>query len=131
MRFLAMIVVSLSLGCGPASPTRPIVKQVGWVELVNYYRDSRTDAEQTYGGKQVQVYLPRKSFRVHHDRIEAYLGMTDRPGCLVFEVKSGTSGGSAVLVTGICRGVVHDGIERANGINWFVRVESCVVTELN
>lgn len=130
MRFLAMILVSVMvLGCGPAHSTHRRVKQVGWVELVNHYRDNRDSSDREYLNQTIQVYLPRKSFRCEHGRVEAYFGMSGRP-CLVFE-SCQADDSKAALVTGVCRGIVHDGRERANNIQWFVLVEDCVVTELN
>lgn len=129
---LLLMMSLFAVGCGPAEQTRrDRAKQVGWVELVNQYRDSRDDADREYLDKPVQVYLPRMSYRADQGRIETYFGMPHRPACLVFRVRHDVSGRSACLVTGTCRGTVYDGVERANGIRWYVLVEDCVVTELD
>lgn len=131
LRFFAMIAVSVvALGCGSSVPTRKAAKQVGWVELVGHYRDDRAGADREYLRQTVSVYLPRKSFRADRNRIEAFFGLPNTPGALVFECRNPAPDHGPILVTGICRGIIIDGIERANGVRWFVLMENCTVTEL-
>lgn len=133
IRTFAVGVLAMIVGCGPSEPTQRRITQVGWASLVNEYRDNPRDADERYRNKVIQVYLPRKSFCIADERrIEAYFGVPGSPGAIVFE-----HGGDvfdarlAILVTGTCRGIVRDGVERTNRVTWFVRVDQCVVTELS
>lgn len=132
VRTLAVGFLTMLIGCGPSEPTSRRVTQVGWAALVNEYRDRPQEADAMFRGKTIQVYLPRKSFRVVDERkFEAYFGVADSPGAIVFEHGGDVfDARSAILVTGTCRGIVRDGIERTNRVAWYVRVDQCVVTEL-
>lgn len=122
------------LGCGPDSE-RPAAErplQVGWSSLVNSYRDQPDEADRVFRGRLVQVYLPPTSYRVRDNSIESYLVIPERPGAIVFVCPPPPSYPDAypILVTGRCVGRVCDGVERANKIDWHVRVEKCSVREL-
>lgn len=130
MRVIALSVLCFVLGCGPSKELAPLAKQVGWNTLVNEYRDHREAADREYLNQPIQVYLPARTYKLGKDRIEARFGLPGMPGALVFECHPPVTDRFPLLVTGICRGTVRDGIERANGIDWFIRIEGCSVTVL-
>jgi hypothetical protein len=130
---LFLSIALLMIGCGPTEPTRRYM-QVGWVDLVHTYRDRPTEADRLYRGHYVQVYLPAQSYQIMPDKqIASYFGINGLPGALVFEclIDPPPDNKCALLVSGICRGQTRDGIERANGITWFVRIDLCRYTQLS
>ncbi len=126
-----MMIALLFVGCGPTMPTQSVKPaRVAAAQLVNDYRDFPATTDKTYRNRAVQIHLPAKSYRIAPGRVETFHGLPGTPGAIVFECEPPKDTESGLLITGICRGQVHDGIERANGISWFVRVESCNVTLL-
>lgn len=121
----------LCLGCGPTKPTAPPrVHRVSLSELVRAYRTF--PSERRYTGLTIQVHVPADPTRkVHSDRVEAFKILETRPGGVVFLTAGGPLSPEADLViTGVCRGQVRDGVQRSGGIDWYVLVEDCVVTQV-
>ncbi len=118
-----------ALGCGPGS-TRPETKRISWVQLVNDYRDFPDTASKAYRDRSVQIHIAKGTYRTGPGLVETYFGLPNTPGAIVFECEPPKDDKDNLLVTGTCRGIVRDGIERANGILWFVRVSDCSVTVL-
>ena len=98
-------------------------------ELVRSYRTA--PAERRYDGLTVQVHLPSGTWTHTHDRIEAHRLFEHRQACvhLVCDARH-LDPVNGLVVTGVCRGIVRDGESRGSGIDWFVVVDECKVTEL-
>lgn len=88
-----------------------------------------------YDGRMVQVLLAANApnavnptYRVSPGRIDAHLcGIY---GTVRFDCPfAPQTNASALIVTGLCRGIVKDGIERCNNTRhvWYVHVENCSV----
>lgn len=123
--------LSLCLGCGPSKPAQPPrVHRVSLSELVRSYRTF--PSERRYTGVTIQVYVPADSTRkIHSDRVEAFKILETRPGVVLFRTPGDPLDPEADLViTGLCRGTVRDGVQRSGGIDWYVLVEDCVVTQV-
>lgn len=132
LRYLSMVVVSLAcLGCGSEKPTAPPrVHRVSLAELVRAYRSS--PSERRYDGITVQVYVPADATRrFRPDHVEAFKILESRLGCVQFRTDTALLDSEAdLVVTGVCRGQVHDGVQRSGGIDWYLLVEECRVTQV-
>lgn len=119
------------LGCNPAAPPQQSPRQVGWSALVSEFRDNPT-ADADYRDRRISVFLPSGAYQSVPHGIEAYHAVPGVGGVLVFECDPPPGDNSwPLLVTGTCRGRIIDGIERANRINWWIRVDSCLVAVLS
>lgn len=117
------------LGCSPTPPKPATPARVSWVQIVHDYRDFPDRADAAYRGREVQVHLPATDYRVLPGRVEAFFALPGKPGALVFECSPPTGPRPTLLISGTCKGMVRDGIERANGIQFFVLVTDCRLTE--
>jgi len=130
-RSLMTVLVSLAcLGCGPGRPTgSPRIHRVSLSELVRAYRTS--GSERRYDGLTIQVHVPSGGWVRHDDRVEAHRIFEHRPYCVHLRCDARRlDPSSGLVVTGVCRGVVRDGEARGSGIDWYLVVDECRVTEL-
>jgi len=122
--FRAIIIPLLCLGCGPGSPTIPAAPEVYTIspaQLASVHRHNPRD--RTWQGQYVQCRLAAKSYTVRHDRIEAHC-VNATSGCVHFTTPfPPPDTASEITVTGVCRGIVRDGIHREPGVDFYVHVE--------
>lgn len=126
-------VLCLALGCGPGSPTKPPgppeINRITVDQLCATFRLNFND--RTFRDQFVQVHIGAKDYRVTPTRIEAHFVNPGAPACLYFECPFPPPDESAaIVITGICRGCVRDGLHREPGVDYYVRVENCSVTIL-
>lgn len=120
----------ISSGCGPGSPTPyapPSYQQVSIGELAATYRAN--PADRIYIGVGIKCRLPPRSYRLVGTLIEAHFANPGRPGEVAFLCPAPPADDSKELViSGVCRGIVRDGIVREPGVDYYVLVDSCSVT---
>jgi len=121
----------LFFGCGPSNPTKSIrTHRVSLSELVRAYRTY--PSERRYDGRVVQVFVPADpSRRFERGYVDAFRIMAERQGVVRFAASTERLDPTAhLVVTGTCRGLIRDGVQRSGGIDWYVLVEDCNVTQL-
>lgn len=123
--------VSFLLSCGPATPTANTVSQVSAAALVAYHRDNpRGNA---YTGHRIQVRLEPRTFAVEGDSVHYFTGLPGSPPVVVFRCIDRLDADPErhwLIITGICRGPVRDGIRKADRIAFTIHVDECHVTRV-
>ena len=124
MRTLLLLPVILAVSCGPtAAPSQSRPDLVAADSLVETYLHGKHH----YDNRRIQVYLAAKSYRLKPDRIEAQLCEGGEMARFYCSPPPDTE--SDLIVTGICKGKLVDGIKRCEqGVTWCVVVDECYVT---
>lgn len=130
MRMPLMCALCFALGCGPSKPTRELaIYPVDCNELYRVYRNGRPSP--VWDNCVVQLRADAKCYIVADKERKIHLMPVHDSGLIVCECVVVPSDNSrSIIVTGVCRGVVSDGIKRTPMTNHYVRIEACsVVTE--
>lgn len=123
----------LATGCGRTEPTHqvePRVHRVSVGELVRVYRNFPNSHR--YTGLTIQVYVPvDPSRKFEKGYVDAFKVLESRQGCIRFKTQTELLDPKADLViTGLCKGMVRDGVYRSPGVDWYIMVEDCKVTQV-
>lgn len=126
MRHLLVLVVCMLAACRPPADT-PNKLSAG--DLVQHYRDSPRSS--AYVNRPVVVSVPRSSYKCEGRKIYYYTGLPDTAPVIVFDCdEEQPERGGELLVHGVCLGITHDGIRKADRIHFTVRLSGCHVDPL-
>lgn len=125
MRFVAMFVLCLSIGCSIPPPSGPLV--VRCEDLAKSYRDSPSVADTAYTGQ--TVCIPCEHCRHDHTRLVWALGAdASSPPVVIldFSPLQAPAPVAGLWVTGTCNGRTMDGVRRElPGFTFVVHVSDC------
>lgn len=137
-RSLLVLILSLcSAGCGekPASPVPAPVpaKTVYDVSAGAILRDH--DTASGFAGHSVRVRLDTNEYTTDGREVRVWAGIRSVPPALVFKLNGPPAGAAAlsgpIVVTGVCRGPVRDGVWRAPRIDFCVYVDDATATVIS
>jgi hypothetical protein len=131
MRKYLVGMVGFVLSCGPADQSIREMSRVTPSGLVAYYRDSPHG--RAYHGQRVQVRLDPLSYTVDGRDVLYYTGLPAAPPVIVFRCVDPVDAEPAkhtLVVTGVCRGALRDGIRKADRVSFVIHCDECAVTRV-
>lgn len=126
-----LVVVLLSLSCGPADQTVREMSQVSPAGLVAYYRDNPRGT--AFTNRRIQCRLDPGGYAVDGRDVLYYTGLPHTPPVCVFRCVSDVNAKPQehwLVLTGLCTGPVRDGVRKGDRITFTIYVEDCVVTRV-
>jgi hypothetical protein len=113
-------------GCGGQQSDSLVI--VGVHSLVRDYRDFPTRANDAWNNRRVRVLLYPKDYTPTVTGIYWYDRVPSDTPTVMFECTSPSDNTLYAEITGICLGVIHDGIDRGpNGLRGYIKIVQCSV----
>jgi hypothetical protein len=127
---IVLIVLCIVISCTP----RPVIEEkpepVSASALVKYFRDfSQESADSVWKGRKIKVSLAAGSYNVEGSQVQVFSGFPHAPPVLIFECAESLDGNKkSVEIVGKVRGMVRDGKNRGQGIDFRIEIERCSVS---
>ena len=125
-----LAIVAACVGCSPkqvvSTPKVPDpVHDVGWTVMIRDY----TTAD-IYTGRKVRIRVDRDDYKTDGQEVRIWLTQGAFEPVIVCHTWEPVpkDEGRGVLITGVSKGPVRDGKWRSLRVDYFVRLENCVVT---
>lgn len=133
MRLLALSILVLLPGCGPAPAPSPreIPNQVWTVSPEFLTRDIET--AKLYAGYRVRLALPAQTYTVVKPGELAFAASFPGVSPLIDFKCIGsvpTMNKQSIILVGVCRDPVHDGVWRTHRADFHITIDECVVTDV-
>lgn len=125
-RPLVVAVSALVVSCNPPKPLDPV--RVDLRTLVADYRQLPDTAREAYTGRVIRITLAAGAYEVKDDGIHWHAVRPTVPPTCIFQCRAPLDNKYELEIEGICRGAVHDGVERGQGIRFVVTFSDCRVT---
>lgn len=124
---LTVLAVTLLQSCQPVPPPREVVKT--WNVGARPLWDSYCDNDTKWTGERVRVKFPAEGYEVSPSEVHWHPGRnTDPPAIIFVTAKTPKDNIKTIVIEGVVKGPVIDGLDRGFRVNWHVRVEGCVVS---